>query len=273
MNKKQLLECGDGCIETKYHDETLGSINWENQTIARAIIQQVQPAEGYVYKIGSKWYSRLANYTSDINVGPSGGNHLMATLRQGSTALQRIGDIVDVKRIKCKVMLEAFKTHRDQAGQKENTTFGTGVIENYMFSGWRVVLVRDKQCYASETVDWSDIYGGGTLGKHVDFAFQDPRNVVNLNRFDVLYDEYVTLSNNNPIGCVDIDLKLNEKIRFGITVDDDKNTTANCRYFVLATCDIWGENTDVGNYPDAGGDPKLAIGRVRVKSRIYFKDA
>ncbi|AXF52251.1 MAG: coat protein [Cressdnaviricota sp.] len=189
-------------VETKYCDNVICALSSTYQTVAHdQTLNQAFRGQnvcwnstdwGTVQTVGS-------GYTPAVKT-----NNLLRCINSGTTANQRIGNVIDVKYIKGTINFAANVETDDgspQYGEHPPEAPGPPAVKTrFVRTTYRFAVVKDLQVNNSiTTVKWSDVFQStDTQGGNFVNGVNSEKNIENMGRFRILKDKYVTLDSDDP---------------------------------------------------------------------------
>ena len=236
---------------------------------------------GYKRDVEKKYYDRttqeaskkLAHATNGFlyamnSGGPSGGwQDIFKGVPQGVNSSSRIGNVIDVKYVKGKVMLTANRMTNAlasggnaQNGEAAADNGGVNLLQ-YVRTTYRVAIVRDLQMNSVDSgIVWNDVFEGAT-------GVMAQLNVANMGRFRVLMDRTVELDADDPQKVISFMFRNLGKVRYNgpETEGGSPALTDSGMYLVWAVASGGMLNDDMAN--------KVFTSVVWANARVCFTDA
>jgi len=154
----------------------------------------------YARDTETKWHDNykefpLASQTNALSgvnftftAAPLTTNNLSA-VAQGTTATERIGNVISLQSLRCAFVLEA---------SRQNTS-PVAVDPDYLRTSIRIAVVRDLQVNNSlNYIQYSDVFQNTGASATSEIMVSAPRNIANMGRFQVLYDQTYNLDADDP---------------------------------------------------------------------------
>lgn len=170
-------------------------------------------------------YKAMGVCSAENSGSPTGGwQDMLKGVPQGVDTKSRVGNVIDVKYVKGKIMLVA-NTINNSITSSENAQNGEAALDNsgvdlkqFLRTTYRVAIVRDMQVNSVATgIAWSDVFQSQYgLGSPANF-FGDVMgelNVANMGRFRVLMDRTVELDATDPQKVISFMIRNVGKVRY-----------------------------------------------------------
>lgn len=192
---------------------------------------------------------------------------------QGTTVNQRIGNKITVKYVKGNITMQAnqiinYTNNAANAQNGESRTNvpgsdGTGVLDQYLRTTYRLVIVKDLQINSTATsCAWNDVFetsdSSGTGGVHSELK------IASMGRYRILSDKLYNLDADDPQKTVPFMLRNVGPVRYN---GPNADGLASQSIYIIWACWTHGVNRSL---PEGRG---LNGGSVIANSRMCFTDA
>ena len=212
---------------------------------------------------------------------PSGGwQDMLKGVPQGVDTKSRVGNVIDVKYVKGKIMLNA-NTITNAIASSENAQYGEAALDNggvnlkqFLRTTYRVAIVRDLQVNSVTTgISWDDVFQSSYAGVSPGNFYGDVMgelNVANMGRFRVLMDRTVELDADDPQKVINFMIKNVGKVRYnGPEMAGGSPALTDSGLYLVWAVQSYGE-PGVGTWGQASG---IFTSEVVATRRLCFTDA
>lgn len=265
-------------VEKKYFDRAMTIAGWSSDTTGLGASATAAGTGGF------SWHSQGWAKYEYAGVGGSTlatcSNDLLKYVMNGAGVDQRIGNKIRGEYMKGAITVTAARltgpstgaTNGDQSGESTATAANATLVQQYLRTTWRIVIVKDLQVNSVDPwIGWAAVFQnssfvgiGSPLGEMG--GIHSELNIANMGRFRVLSDRMVELDAKCPqktirhlIGSKSIgDVRYNNG---GYTAQTD------CGIYVVAAAFVDGTSVGLGA-SDGLFDPQL-----NMHNRFCFTDS
>lgn len=159
------------------------------------------PMRAYARDTETKWHDNYKEFPLDTKTNALTGvnftftaepgvTNVLSSVSQGTTATERIGNVVALQSLRCAFVLEAARV--SYPGEVSPDTV-------YLRTAIRLAVVRDLQVNNSlNYIQYSDVFQNTGASPTSEIMVSAPRNIANMGRFQVLYDQTYNLDADDP---------------------------------------------------------------------------
>jgi len=198
-------------VEKKYKDRAMTIAGWSSDTTGYGAAATAAGTGGY------SWNSQ--GWAKYDYAGVSGGslqtcsNNLLRYIGNGADVSERIGNKIRGNYLKGAITVTAARlsgpsigaTNGDQSGESLATAANATLVQQYLRTTWRIVIVKDLQVNSVDPwIGWaavfenSQITSGGAMPIGEMGGIHSELNIANMGRFRVLSDRLVEVDAKCP---------------------------------------------------------------------------
>jgi len=266
-------------VEKKYRDRAMTISGWSSDTTGFGAAATAQGTGGY------SWHSQGWSKYEYTGVASSNlvacSNDMLKYVENGAGVDQRIGNKVKGVYLKGAMTVTAARlagpstgaTNGDQSGESLATNANATLVQQYLRTTWRIVIVRDLQVNSVDPwIGWAAVFqnqqvSSGSLAPWGEMGgIHSELNVLNMGRFRVMSDRLVEVDGKCPQKTIRhlIGSKSIGSVRYNGSVI---NALTDSGIYVIAAAFVDGASVALSN-TDGLFDPQL-----NMHNRFCFTDS